>query len=102
MLPRSVDEAELWPTLLAKAVYKLQRDATGVDFSTGLGSAAHAFYSLTGWLPQVLGENALEGDPLDGSWAMLEGIMPLPPPHHTEDEHGEDGLNNHLDIVSMI
>ena len=70
LLLTSPNTGELWPTILAKAVYQLWDMVGGREKSDGAPSShsaeleetanftAFAFYVLTGWLPQSIASNA--------------------------------------------
>ena len=64
MLPRSTAQLELWPMLIAKAIYKLASGA-----ASSLSQDPTVLLRMTGWLPQVLPISPRL--PLDAAWGEL-------------------------------
>jgi len=64
MLPRSTAQLELWPLLIAKAIYKLASGA-----ASSLSQDPTVLLRMTGWLPQVLPISPRL--PLDAAWGEL-------------------------------
>jgi len=86
LLTSSQTPGELWPTILAKAIYKMQAIAGIFDDVTGLQSAASSAFAahiLTSWLPKLL--PALEGE---AGEALL--IQELPEEKKEEDDEQEE------------
>jgi len=91
MLVSSTNPGELWPSLIAKGMYKLYAEqALDTEcFTSTIGAnaasiAAFTLHTLCGWLPELL--PALEDEK---GWSLLMNEIPHEKKEHEEEDEGD-------------